>query len=121
MPSRTAGRYFSGTLRSIQKTIGSFGSETSAFGSFFSSRHRLTRCVLAVNLESVEKSQTSLSKCPTRGSAARAAIGSGPFAQFYVQPRNRLRASGSVVKRGNGLGGAAIGLGICGSVALGFE
>ena len=30
MPSRTAGRYFSGTVRSIQNTIGSFGSETSA-------------------------------------------------------------------------------------------
>ncbi len=42
IPSATAGRYFSGTFRSIQYVIGSFGSDTAAFGSRFSSRQRFT-------------------------------------------------------------------------------
>ncbi len=42
MPSATVSRYATGTLRSIQKTIGCFGSDIAAVGSFFSRRQRLT-------------------------------------------------------------------------------
>jgi hypothetical protein len=84
MPSRTVERYFSGTVRSIQNTIGSFGSDNAASGSFFSSRQRATMCVFAVYLVSVEKSHTSVPKCPTRGSARREGIGSGSVARLYV-------------------------------------
>ncbi len=43
MPSATVSRYATGTLRSIQKTIGCFGSDIAAVGSFFSSRQRFTK------------------------------------------------------------------------------
>ena len=42
MASATTPRYFSGTLRSIQKVIGFTGSDNSACGSFFSRRQRST-------------------------------------------------------------------------------
>ena len=42
MPAVIASRYFSGTVRSSQYVIGLTGSESSAAGSFFSRRQRLT-------------------------------------------------------------------------------
>jgi hypothetical protein len=39
-PAITVGRYLSGMLRSSQKTIGRFGSDSGAAGSFFSRRQR---------------------------------------------------------------------------------
>ncbi len=106
MPSVTAWRYFSGTLRSTQKVMGSFGAETAAAGSFFSRRQRLTKWVRSLGEVSSVKSTREVTKWPTRSSARRGRIGSaGSFAKLYWKVTKKLRGSGEAA------GGAGIGTG----------
>ncbi len=74
MPAPIAPRYFSGTLRSIQKVIGLTGSDSAAAGSFFSSRQRVMWRWRGVRARSSLKSSTVLVNRPTRGSALRGVI-----------------------------------------------
>ncbi|MCU0773310.1 MAG: hypothetical protein MUC74_02055 [Ideonella sp.] len=57
-PAITLARYFSGTVRSIQKVIGVTGSETSAVGSFFSRRQRWMWRTRGLRARSSVKSST---------------------------------------------------------------
>ena len=76
-------RYSTGMLRSSQKTIGCFGSESSAAGSFFSSLQRFTMYWRGNGAMSLVYSYCFETKWPTRASALRACIGaSGSFARL---------------------------------------
>jgi hypothetical protein len=55
-PAMIGARYFTGTERSIQKTIGRTGSDSAAAGSFFSSRQRFTKRCRGVRCRSLLKS-----------------------------------------------------------------
>ena len=83
MPAFTVSRYFSGMLRSSQNTMGCFGSDSAALGSFFSRRQRFTKYWRGKGAMSLVYSCWRVTKCPTRGSALRVAIGSsGSFARL---------------------------------------